>query len=210
MLSFASRTSLRFAGRALSPTLALSFVALAAPAAHAQANLAFTGGNGTPLTLSLLTPVTYTVTTAGSLNLAPVFVFQSVGNPIGNNITDATGTLAYRINGGAIRTINRINSGVGVGSLSANDTYVFGDLPGVRVGDIVSLLSGTLTTNVNIAAAAPTNGSYTTFLLQGNGGTRLSPDGVAVTAAPEPGSIGLVLVGGGGLCAIVRRRTRVC
>lgn len=181
-----------------------------APAANAQANLSFSGGSGAPLTIGLLNLVSYTVTAAGTVNNAPLFVFQSVGNLFGNSSSTVTSTLTYRVNGGTAQTIQRINSGLTGLDLAATDVYINGFLIGVNIGDIVTLTSGTLTTNNSVAAAAPVAGSFTTFLATDGTRTRISNNGVAgaVVAAPEPGSIALLGIGFAGMTGVVARRKR--
>jgi hypothetical protein len=45
--------------------------------ASAQANLTFSGGSGSPITLTLTSPVSYTMTATSTPGLAPWFVFYS-------------------------------------------------------------------------------------------------------------------------------------
>ncbi len=210
MRLFHSSFRLSAAPVALTALSALSVLVLSGPAAHAQANLSFTGGSGSPLTLTLAAPVNYTVTTTASR--APLFVFQSVGDLFGGNSSFVTGALTYRINGGAAQTITTIGSGASSGSVTPNDIYIFGSFPGVSVGQIVTLASGSLTTTSNVAVPAPANGSFTTFLAEGAGGARISSiNGPAGgVAAPEPGSIALALTGSGPLLlGLVRRKRRL-
>lgn len=179
-----------FAG-AVALFAALSLLAVA-PAAHAQANLTFSGGGGSPLTLNLLAPVSYTITSTEGFGFTPSFLFQGVGNPFGNNGRNVNGTLTFRINGGAAQAITGVNSGFlafGVNSLYITSaSTIFSN-----VGDTVTLTGGTLTTTTNVAAAAPANGSFTTFIINPNNGFPVS--GIGVVAAPEPGSVALLGVG---------------
>ena len=192
--------------------LALSALALTAPSANAQANLVFSGGSGSPLSLTLTAPVTYTIITTPTSFSSPLFVFDAVGGtPF--NFSTATATITFSINGGTDQTINRINKSFSGGDVTSDDIYILGSLPGVVVGDIVTLSSGTLTTNSNIAVAAPASGSFTTFITNSGGSPmRLSTNGIAganPTAAPEPGTLPLVgmgLISGLGMVKGVRRR----
>ena len=206
-----SRLSLtaRPAGRRwLVPALALAGVGLtalcAAPAANAQANLTFSGGSGSPLSLTLVNPVTYTVTVTN--NIAPLFIFQNVGNPFSGS-TGVSGDITFRVNGGATQTIVGIGSGNTFGAVAANDIYIYGNLPGVTVGDIVTLASGTVTSTISTTPARPTNGSYNTFLSEIVSGTRLSANSVSGSAnAPEPGSLALLAPFAVGGVAVLRRK----
>jgi hypothetical protein len=189
----------------LSLASALMVTALLAStqSAHAQApaTLIFSGGSGTPLTMILASPVTYTVTTPPT-TLSPIFIFQGVGNIFATN-PSITSTLTFSINGGAAQTFNTIGSGFTGVDLVANDIYVFGSFSGsgVSVGDTVLLSAGALTTTSNIAAAAPAPGAYTTFISD-SVGNRIS--GISSVAAPEPASLSLLALGG--IIAIRKRR----
>ncbi len=66
-------------------------------------------------------------------------------------------------------------------------------MPGVAVGNVIVLNTGTLTSIQNFAGASPAGGSFPTFLVDNNG-TRL--DAVnGVSAAPEPSTWALLSVG---------------
>ena len=190
--SFAS-PRLSLARQAVLPALAVGLTALLAPSANAQANLTFSGGSGTPLTLTLAAPITYTVIQADPNNPI-VFLFKGVGNPTNSTFFPVTSTITFRVNNGAAQTITNLRSGFSGGVLAANDLFIFGTYAGINVNDIVTLTAGTVTTNGNVAAAAPAAGSFTTFLTS-NSAARLSNDGVAITAAPEPASLALISVG---------------
>lgn len=168
--------------------------------AQAQANLTFSGGSGSPLTMTLTAPLNYTITSAASN--APLFVFQGVGNPFLTVGWSVTGTVTFSINGGVARTVTFINSGAARGNVAANDVYIAGSLPGVAVGDTVLLSAGALTTTSNIAAAAPANGAYSSFVASSTTALKISTFG---SSAPEPGTLVLLALGmvGG---VIARRR----
>lgn len=171
--------------------------------ASAQANLAFSGGSGAPVTLTLLAPITYTINAINPFGYG--FAFQGVGAAIDGQFV--TGTISYSINGGAPETINVMNSGVAVGDLAANDTFIYNSLfvGSVNAGDTVLLSAGSITTTGNIAAAAPASGAYNTFMFEDNG-TKISNFGIASSSAPEPGT--LVLLALGTIGGIVARRRK--
>nr|WP_309695327.1 PEP-CTERM sorting domain-containing protein [Armatimonas sp.] len=184
--------------------LALLTLATLPQRASAQANLTFSGGSGTPLTMTLTAPVSYTMTASAAFNTAPVFVFKGVGNVVPGN--GVTGTMRYSINGGTLQTLTNIQSGVTSGALVANDVYTFGFFPGVTIGDTLLLAAGVLTTNTNVAAAAPANGAFNSFIISTSAvqiSTLGSSGGGGV--APEPGTLALLALGViGGIVA--RRR----
>lgn len=179
-------------------TLALTTLAVLSSqgAAHAQANLRFSGGSGTPLTITLAAPITYTITTAalGAGN-APYFLIQGVGNLIGGGGAGVTVTtnITLRINGGAALSLTNVASGGSGGAVTPSDLITFGSsaLPGVNVGDVVTLSAGSMTTTTNVASAAPGTGSFVTFIT-GVLATRISGNGIA---SPEPGTLALLALG---------------
>jgi hypothetical protein len=178
---------------------------LSTRAAQAQANLAFSGGSGTPLTITLLSPVTYNITSSSSSGF--FFVFKDIGNIFTNSFPVVTSTITYIINGGAAQnSITKLNSGLGgpPSALNPTDVYCLGVLPNVNVGDTVFLSAGAFTTTSNIAASAPANGLYPTFVL-GPGITNIG-NGVSGVAAPEPGTLALITLVSGSMGLITRLR----
>ncbi len=166
------------------------FIALVVyiPAVQAQANLTFSGGNGAPLSITLLEPVTYTInstactTTGLPAATGPSFVFDEAGNPFLNSFPSVTGNITFSINGGAAQPITTANSGRATSNdRTPNDIYVFGNTQSLSINSTVVLFAGTITTTANIAAAPPASGSFTTFITN-NFGTRCS----TVSMAPAP------------------------
>lgn len=125
----------------LTATAMLAF----AGSARGQASLSFSGGNNTPLALNLNAPVQCTINAALTSN-APFFVFKNVGNPLGSQ-QSASGSIAYTINGGSNQSIANENSGAAVGSIGANDLFIFGQFNALPIGTTVTLKNGMLTTN---------------------------------------------------------------
>jgi hypothetical protein len=183
----------------LSIAIALLGLAITGSSAHAglvQVN--FSGGSGTPLTITLPQPVSYTVTgfpgTAGE-----IFVFQGTGHLLSGNV-GAGGSLSFTQNAGAPNSINNAIQLV-QDNVTLNDLDLYdGSPPGLNHNDVFLLSAGSVTTTTNIAAAAPPSGLYSTILTDGSG--LKTGDG---TALPEPAALSLLALAAPILLA--RRRT---
>jgi hypothetical protein len=141
----------------------------------------FSGGSGTPLTITLPQSVSYTV--VGLPNAAQVFfVFQGTGN-LFTGAVSASGSLSFTQNAGASNSINDAQQFSNVPVVTLND-LVLDDtsFPGLHRNDVFLLSAGSVTTTTNIAAAAPPSGLYLTVLTDGHAVQM----GVG-TAVPEPG-----------------------
>jgi hypothetical protein len=169
------------------------------PAVRAQANLTFSGGSGAPLSITLRISVIYTQT-APCPN--PVPIFRNVGNVFSGNppfgaTVQGSGTMIYSVNGGFSRNMTTANSGFSFNDVSTNDVIInypsSGNDPSLPSGTVGALHAGTFTTNGNVTAAAPSNGSFTTFLICPSNLTRVSGDGVVVTTAAAISVSGRVL-----------------
>lgn len=186
--------------------LALAGLILAGAAAlpgraHAQANARFSGGLNAPVTLTLNAPVTYVITTAATTRLG--FILKNTGN-LGDGNPVANSTITFTINNGAPVTITGFQSNVTISTTVApTDLILFpADGSTVAVGDVVRLLTGSLTTGSGVASAVPTATSYQTFIIN-TSGTRLT----AVSPVPEPSAWAALLAGAGlGGAATLRRR----
>jgi hypothetical protein len=185
----------RFALHILAACALLAF----AGAARAAAILSFSGGNGTPLALTLNLPVSYTINAAPT-GSEPFFLFKSVGNVLGSQ-QGLSGSISYSVNGGSAHAITAENSGVATGIIAANDLYFFGTSSTLANGDVVTLTGGTVTTTGNVASAPPAGGSFATLLTDSNG-AQVSTAGITV---PEPTTWGLLCLGATALLRCRRR-----
>lgn len=156
---------------------------------NAQAILTFSGGNGSPLTITLTRSVTYTVNSGncGGGAGAPFFIFDEAGNPFGGAATGLTGTMSFHKNADPNSPISAANSGATIPpSFTANDLYVYGLNSFASIGDTYVLSAGSVTTTGSIAGPPPAGGSFTTFVANSSGGL-CTTNGVA--AAPTAAGI---------------------
>jgi hypothetical protein len=139
--------------------------AVAAPLARAEIDLSFSGGDGTPLSVTVVTPLVYVITGPTDPD-APYFIFKGVGNFLDDSFPSvASSTITYSVDGGPTMSVDIENVGATAGSVSADDFYLFPSvLPGVSTGDTVILYPGTITTADAVAALAPANGLYQSFI----------------------------------------------
>ena len=164
-------------------------LAIYIPVAHAQANLTFEGGNGSPLTITLQQSVTYTINNSNCSAGGPVFIFDEAGNPFLGAFLPVTGTMTFFINGGTAQPITAAASGVTTpNNISPNDIFVFGAQSGATNGNMIVLNAGTVMTTSNAAGPKPENGSYATFITDGNG-FQCSDNGVATATTAASVSI---------------------
>ena len=149
---------------------ALFVLAIYIPAARAQANLTFSGGNDTPLTITLQQSVSYTITNSNCSADGPIFIFDEAGNPFSGSGPLVNGTMTFSINGGTAQSVSNSNSGVAANNVTPNDIFVYGNLGNsILIGNTVVLSAGTVTTTGNVAAAPPASGAYATFLTNAMG-----------------------------------------
>lgn len=149
------------------------------PTAQAQARLKFSGGGGTPLTVTLENTVTYTLTS--NCASGPIFVFQNVGRiflfspdfPANGDpaFPFATGNISYRINGGAAQFVDQEVNGIAAASVNKPDFGFYrGGQPGATAGSTIVLSPGTITTTTNVSGTPPTGSNlYPTFITNASG-----------------------------------------
>lgn len=180
--------------------------------------LNFSGGGGTPLTISWTTPITYTITaTPNTGTVQPYFVFNEVsplstGNPSSlEQAVSATGAPSYSGNGDATFTINSISWG----EASHNSINSLNDVKFRRsessgtnsldIGDVFSLTAGSLTTVGNYTGTLPTAGNYSTFIMDAS----YTFLGNGMSAIPEPSTYAAIAGAAMlGLAVWRRRRTK--
>lgn len=185
-------------------TVALAAAALFAIGSHAKADVPaeFTGNNGNNFSITLTSPVSYTITTTSPSGSSPRFIFQNTGDIFSGSTFDAHGNMTFSINGGTSNVIVGIGTGSTGGGVSSNDLFFYGNPTGLSIGDIVTLSAGTpLTAYTNGTVPPPPNGNYRTFIADSQLNV-ISKDGV--TAVPEPSAF--LLFGIGGLALLFFRK----
>ena len=173
---------------------------LTATASKAQTVfLSFSGGGGTPIVITLASPITYTITgvpNPGTVD--PYFVFSEVGN-IFQVEAPLVGGGAPSYTGVGIPdptlTINRISSGESShGAIDSLNDIKFRHAPSAGVtflftGEVFNLTAGTFTTANSFFGPLPTDGYYETFIMDAS----YTYLGAGTTSAiPEPSTYALL------------------
>lgn len=166
------------------------------PAHAASVLLSFSGGSGSPLTITLAQPVTYTVDVVPANFL--FFDFENVLKIFNSTASmNISGTMVFTINGGGPNVLDVLTNGQTEGTIAPADFILWKNgTPTVALGDVVVLFPGTLTTTVT-SLPAPASGLYSAILVD-SAGTQIA------AGVPEPAGLSLLVVGG--WCCLVRRR----
>ena len=164
---------------------------------HAAIAVAWSGGNGSPLTVTFSAPVEFQVTGTPYAEMAS-FLLVGVGDLTSNTVILAAG-MTYSINGTDFNITGARSGYVGYDT-TANDLIIWGGGPLPAIGDTMILNPGTLTLTGDYAGAPPADGDINMFITNG-WGADISPAGVSVV--PELSS---ALLGGMGLLSLLRRR----
>ncbi|HEY5742621.1 MAG TPA: hypothetical protein VIS99_08770 [Terrimicrobiaceae bacterium] len=136
------------------------------------------GANGSPLTFTLASPVTYHITQTAPF--APTFVFEDIGNVFNGVGFPVTGNITFSIDGGSPIVINTITSGSSQGDVAPPDFLLAAvPFPGVAAGSTIVLSAGTLTTTLPVNEPLPDSGDFGTFIADAATGERIS-NGAAV------------------------------
>lgn len=180
-------------------SLALLATALLASAAQGAISLEVTGGNGSPLTITLLESVTYTIAPGAPEDNFPIFVIDeaTTGTPFDSNVT---GTMTFSINDGDLQSFIYLSGGVNAADLTANDIYFYRGELLLEEGDTITLHAGYLTTASAVNAVPAGGSSFESFMIN-NMGTRITGD-----AVPEPSAAALLGLGAAGF--VLRRRRK--
>jgi hypothetical protein len=190
----------RRAARALAVCLLLAGPLAPGAAGAVLIPMTFSGGSGSPLTITLPQPVSYTLTTppAGGI----LFDFKGLGNLFGGTV-NVSGTMTYAVNAGPANTITAATTGAAAGAITATDVLLFHNpATAAALADTILLSAGSVTTAVNVAAAPPANGGYLAILVDQSGNQVATGVGV-----PEPASVS-ILAALGALTLVARRRRR--
>lgn len=173
----------------------LLFTLLACLPLSAQVTLSFSGGSGSPLTVTVENDVTFQLTANGNK-----FDFVEFSIPGFTSLSEGSiaGTFGFTTNGGALTTFEAANGTSGTLLLfTLSSTWT--------VGDLVTLHAGSFTTSANYAGSLPADGSYSAMLVDNNLNAIAT-----VSAVPEPSTYAALFgLSALGVAAVVRQRRRM-
>jgi len=128
--------------------------------------ITFSGGNGSPLTITFPSSVTFNVT--GNSITSGIYVIRGLGLSGSSIYGSVSSTVNISKNGGSSLGVpDSISSLYGNSDLQSTDVYFYlfsAVYQSVVSGDTFVLTAGSITTGGNYAAAPPANGDYTMFL----------------------------------------------
>src|SRR6266478_7209600 len=146
---------------------ALCLTGSSARAGNVQVN--FSGGSGTPLTITLPQAVTFTVTNPPIVG-APIFGFLNCGTILGG-VGNAAGSVSYTQNGGGPIAIDGLGSPT-IGVFTGDDLALFKKSgPSAALNDVFVLSAGSVTTSFNVTNSAPPSGLYSAIVADDLGTT---------------------------------------
>ena len=190
-------------------TTLLALAALALPSYANQVFVSFSGGNGSPIVVTL-NPVTIPLTTGASASLFAIKGVFSTPPASWINAYVLSSAMSYTFNGGASINIDMNQSGWTAGApAAAEDLVLFNmaDLNTARnIGDVF-VLSGTVTLSSNLNSFnTPASQLYDLVAIHGGTGAVLSGN---ATQIPEPGTYSAIVgVAVLGFVAYRRRQAR--
>jgi hypothetical protein len=170
-------------------SFALAFASPCRGSALFQVN--FSGGSGSPLTVTLPQALTATVTN-DTANPTATFVIVGTGDVFGNGGVNASGGLSYTRNGAGPLSITDVLT-FKLGAATSNDMSLYSGFDGINynINDVLLLSSGSVTTHSPVASAPPASGLYTGFIMDRDG-VQLGD----LSPVPEPASFGLLALAG--------------
>lgn len=154
----------------------------------------FSGGDGTPLTITIPQDIAFTATSPGVKN--PIFRIKGTGVPGDDrNVSpNLSGTAAFTIESltGTISELTTMRNNYDPTSIfypfMGDISFFSYSTPPPNNGDSVVLHAGTIITENNFAPEAPADGAYDIYLVD-NFSQPISPAGVAI---PEPSTFALL------------------
>lgn len=176
-----------------------ALAALAWTQVSAQVTINFSGGGGTPLTVTLPNAITFTRTDADTKGNLYFIIPSLTGG--GTSFSSASSTYTVQVNGGAPVALTNIQGAYGVSGFILGQSGI-----ATYNGDTVVLNAGSFTTSANYAGTY-TSGSYNIHIVDSNTGAIESA--AAVSAVPEPSTYAAIFGAMAlGAVAVIRQRRR--